>query len=193
MFTIAPSVNSVKKLIAILLLALFSFNLGGYTLIFQYFIYKADRLMNEQISKDRYRPTDLVQIKIPVQLTLTSNWTDYEPVSGQVQLNNGCYNYVKLKITKDTLYLMCLPNYEKTRLVEANVICAREISDLPLSKKSHSTAPKLPGPDSKYNYCVLLPRFTPPAATIQNTGRYIMPAFDQPVIMINGQPPEAIS
>jgi hypothetical protein len=32
---------------------------------------------------------------------------------------------------------MCVPNYETTRLVAHNVICAKHIKDVPVPKKNH--------------------------------------------------------
>ena len=71
-----------------------------------------------------------------------NNWTEYEAIEGQIQLKDAYYNYVRLKMTRDTMYFVCLPNTTKTRLVNANIINAKEITDVPLSKKGHECHPK---------------------------------------------------
>jgi hypothetical protein len=38
-------------------------------------------------------------------------------------------------VTQDTMSFICIANSVKTRLVNANLIIAKEISDVPLSKK----------------------------------------------------------
>ena len=118
------------------MLIVLMFNIGGYMLLFQYFISQSDRFANEQISKGLYKPDELVEIKIPVNLPHIQNQTDFQGISGQVKLSDNDYNYVALKITRDTMYLMCIPNYEKTRLIGENVITAKNISDSPLAKRT---------------------------------------------------------
>jgi hypothetical protein len=77
----------------------------------------------------------LLELKVPVNMPTIQDWTEYEHIEGQIQLNNTYYSYVRLKMTKDTMYLICLPNNTKTNLVKANVIMAKNMSDVPLSKK----------------------------------------------------------
>ncbi|GAB2688912.1 hypothetical protein GCM10027037_09420 [Mucilaginibacter koreensis] len=111
--------------------------------LFQYLINRSDAFVEQQISKGLYNVHDLVEVKVPVHLPQIEDWNGYEPVSGQVQLNGGsCYNYVKLKMTRDTLYIMCIPNYKTTRLTNANIIYARQVSDTPLNKKGTTTTLK---------------------------------------------------
>ena len=129
----------MRKLAAIVLLSVHLFNLAGYYALYQYFTYKSDKVMNEHIAKNQYNVNDLVEVKIPVSLPYVTSWKNYEDVSGQVQFKNNCYNYVKLKLTADTMYVKCIPNYEKTRLISANVINAKQIGDVPVNK--HENVP----------------------------------------------------
>ncbi len=121
--------------------------MGGYQMLYQYFIYQSDKVMNEHIAKDQYNVNDLVQVKIPVSMPGISNETTYQSISGKIQFRNGCYNYVKLKLTTDTMFVMCIPNYEKTRLVSSNIICAKQLADLPASKHDNLPSLKKSGQD----------------------------------------------
>lgn len=151
----------MRKLIASLLLSIHLFNLGGYHLLYQYFIYQSDRVMNEHIAHNMYNVHDLVEVKVPVHFQNITEWTDYQPVSGQIQFREACYNYVKLKITRDTLFVKCIPNYEKTRLINANVICAKNIADLPVSKRNNFPSQKKSGIDY-YDHATLIFSFIKP-------------------------------
>lgn len=133
----------MKRFTTIVLLGLHLFYSGGYMLLFYFLIYQSDRFVEQQISKGYYNVRDLVEIKIPVHIPYGQNWIGYQPVSGQVQLQQGCYNYVKLKITNDTLYVMCVPNYRTTKLIQSNIIYARQISDFPLTKKGSASLKQL--------------------------------------------------
>lgn len=134
-----------------MLLLTYLMNMGGYRLVFDYFIQESDLIMNEQIRDNHYKAEELVELKIPVKLPDIYSWNNYHSVSGQVQLKYHCYNYVKLKITKDTLYLMCLPNEAKSRLINTKTIYAKAIDDLPAGKKQAEPSSKKEISDKKYN------------------------------------------
>jgi hypothetical protein len=89
------------------------------------------------------------------------------------------------------MFLMCIPNYEKTRLLNENVIYAKQVSDSPLSKKSSGTSLKLPNTYSKYNHQVMLYQFTYPFSWIQKMHTHYLFSVDNPIVAVNGQPPEA--
>jgi len=63
------------------MLVLFLFNLGGYQLLFQYFIYESDVSITQQINNNHYKSSDLVEVKIPVHLNNFQNWDEFKPVS----------------------------------------------------------------------------------------------------------------
>jgi hypothetical protein len=110
------------------------FNLGGYTLLFQYLINRTDSSLYEQINDNRYKMNDLVAIKIPAVQKTVEDEAEYAPVSGQVKLKDTVYNFAYLKMTRDTMYLLCLPNKEKGRLKNARIIYSRQISDISYEK-----------------------------------------------------------
>lgn len=166
----------MKRILASVLLFIFLFNLGGYLLLFQYLIYRLDNRIENNIIHNNYKKTELVQIKIPVHLPAVCNWEDYESINGQMQHNGNCYNYVGLKITRDTMFLLCLPNNEKTQLVN--------------QKKTHSTLPKITVPTSKYDCHPLTLSFPPPVVAIQKTHIHYLISWDHPLLSVNGQPPE---
>ncbi|HAL82863.1 MAG TPA: hypothetical protein DCO83_12015 [Mucilaginibacter sp.] len=103
------------------------FYIGGYSLLFQYYINKADEQMVKEIFDNKIDTTQLIQLKIPVNMPTIQDWTDYEVVEGQIQLKDAYYNYVRLKMTHDTMYFVCLPNATKTRLVKCKYYyCQRD-------------------------------------------------------------------
>jgi len=66
-----------------------------------------------------------------------TDWKGYENISGQIQFENNSYNYVKMKITRTALYLMCIPDYQTTHLSKQNIIDARGAKSVPVPKKDH--------------------------------------------------------
>jgi hypothetical protein len=159
-------------------------------LLFQFFIYNSDSKILNRINNNGYKSADLVEVKIPVHLAI-EDWTEYEPVSGRVQLKNNSYNYAELRMTRDTMYLLCIPNHEKTRLVNANIIYAKQVSDIPMSKKSHLPITKKSISDSEYNYTLLQYNALVPAESTKARHNYAFSAIINTSIDVSGQPPEA--
>jgi len=127
----------MKKLFAAFLLAVYLFNIGGQLVLHQYFSYLSDRYFNEQTNKGRYNVNDLTEIRIPINTPNVTDWPAYESVTGQIQFQNTNYNFVKMRMTRHVMYLMCVPNYNTTHLSAQNIIGAKNIKDLPIPKKDH--------------------------------------------------------
>lgn len=125
----------LKKLTAILVLGVFLFNMGGYDLAFKYLIHQSDVQIVKKMYNEKNGAAKLIELKIPVHMPTIQDWTEYAHISGQIELNDGYYNYVGLKMTRDTMSLLCLPNHVKDLLVKGNLIVAKNLSDVPLGKK----------------------------------------------------------
>lgn len=180
----------MRRFLAILLLSVHLFNAGGYTVIFEYFIHRSEQQIVKQIYENKVDATQLVQIKVPVHTPGIQDWPDYEKVQGQVQLKNGFYNYVGVKMTRDTMYLVCVANEVKNKLFEANTIIAKNVSDAPLTKKGQEpSAKKLSSPVSEYNVPVtqiIFLNFNDPSLQRENL---ISSVLTHPYIESPGKPP----
>ncbi|MBS1500933.1 MAG: hypothetical protein JST32_02640 [Bacteroidetes bacterium] len=131
----------MKKLFAVLMVSAILFNSGGYDLFFQYLMYRSNSNIFDKINHNRYRASDVVEIKVPVDFPAQApqEYTgEYIPIGGQIQIKNNKYDYAEIKITRDTVYLRVLPNPELTRLVKANLLYGKVVNDLPTSNNKHS-------------------------------------------------------
>lgn len=128
----------------------------------EYLEYKSDKLYNEQIDQNHYNIHDLTEIRVPVNMPSISSWGGYINLRGCVQFANTAYNYVKIKITKNAIYLVCIPNYVTTHLWNRNVIDARQIPDIPVPKKDHVPAGKITL--TNFNHQTISYRFSTPLA-----------------------------
>jgi hypothetical protein len=182
----------LKKVVAIAMLCAVLFNLGGYSLFFQYMIDHSDSKIIDRINQNHYLKSELVEVKIPVNLPTLQDWTEYEAISGQVQFKNNKYNYAEIKMTRDTLYLLVIPNQDRTKLINANIIYAKQVNDIPLSKKSHNSLVKKSISESEYHYTTLNYK---PIIPVNHNNAYrdyaflniIKPSLDMP-----GQPPDSL-
>jgi hypothetical protein len=109
----------VRKVVAILLLALHLFNLGGYQLVFSKASKAASDRFISRLDNKEYSDSELIEVKVPVNLPYQSNWSDFERYDGEVQIAGVHYNYVKRKLYNDTLILMCIPNAEQMKIASA--------------------------------------------------------------------------
>jgi len=179
----------LKRLIAIALLSIHLFSMGGYSLLFQYYIHQSDVKMVKEIFDNKVDNAKLIEIKIPVNMPTIQDWDEYEVITGQIQLKDAYYNYVRLRMTRDTMYFVCVPNTNKTRLVNANIITAKEINDVPISKKGHEAAVKKVNSLSEYNIQAFQYNYVAPETQLKPNDKSIFVKITDPFIASPGKPP----
>lgn len=59
---------------------------------------------------------NLFTVKIPIRLPYHTDWQDFESVEGEMTYKNKSYKYVKRKVLRDTLILLCIEHREKTEI-----------------------------------------------------------------------------
>jgi hypothetical protein len=124
----------LKKIVAILFITIYLFNLIGYSILFDYFIHQTNEQIVEELDKGNYNESELMEIKVALNLPYYTSWNVYERYDGEIELNGIHYNFVKRKVFNDTLFLLCLPNHAKTKLYKAkNEFVANEIANDPSS------------------------------------------------------------
>lgn len=184
----------MKRLVAIVLLSIHLFSMGGYSLLFQYYIHRSDVQMVKQIFDNKINDAKLIEIKIPVNMPTIQDWSDYEVIQGQIQLKDAYYNYVRLKMTRDTMYFVCIPNTAKTRLEKANIITAKEINDVPLTKKGQQAPIKKVNTSlSEYNLQAFQYHYIDFETRLNAVVKTVKFTLNSPFIDSPGKPPNSIS
>jgi len=178
----------LKKLIAIALLTVHLFNIGGPLAFHEYLVYESDKLFNEQIGENHYNIDDLVEIKVSANMPGVTDWKGYEKLSGRIQFKNSAYNYVKIKMTRNAIYLVCIPNYATTHLSGQNIIYARQVPDIPVPKKDHVPFGKINL--IAYNYQAVHYKFSIPLIKVRKTVSCNHSFIPNPLIKGPGQPPD---
>ncbi|WCT11596.1 hypothetical protein [Mucilaginibacter jinjuensis] len=183
----------MKKLFAIILLSIHLLNIGGQLAVYQYLRFKSDLFYNEQVGKNKYNIKDVTEISIPVNLPNITEWAAYENISGQIKFNNVSYNYVKMRMTRHAMYLICVPNYSTTHLSNNNIIDARQAKQVPpVSKKEHVPAGKMLL-IAAVNHQLQHYRVTLPTIVFQRAVHGNPPNVPTCMITGPGQPPDAIA
>ena len=122
------------------------FNLAGYHWLFNMIEQKATARLENKISAGNYSDNQLVEIKIPLNMPYYSD-KDYENVYGETDWNGQHYRYVKRKVSNNILYLLCLPDKEKTSIAEVKNEFTKAVNDIPGNKQ---------GSQQKNNFIKLL-------------------------------------
>lgn len=120
----------MRRLTAILLLLVFLFNLGGYQLMFLQLEKESGRQLLAQIDSNAYNESDLIEIRVPINLPYHQNWTDYERYDGEVVVDGVHYNYVKRRLVNDSMSFLCLPNTDRSRLQNARETFFSLVNDI---------------------------------------------------------------
>ena len=133
----------MKKLAAILLIALFIFNLFGYRILFYFAQQQSDINIEKALDKNQYSEGDLITIKIPMSVPYQIERKEFERFDGEITLNGKIYKYVKRKVCDGNLILLCLPDHNKMNLETAKNDLFRNANDLQNtgSKKSDNSKP----------------------------------------------------
>ena len=109
----------MKKVAALFFITLFLFNLFGYRLVVEYMQHKASEQLEARLDRNLYDESQLIELKIPMNLPYQTNWSAYQRYDGEIEVEGIMYKYVKRKVANDTLYLMCIPNTKKMSLETA--------------------------------------------------------------------------
>jgi hypothetical protein len=110
------------------------FNLAGYRWLFSAIEKNATANLEQKISAGQYSDEQLVEIRIPLNMPYYSD-KDYEEVYGETDFNGEHYQYVKRKVSDNTLYLLCLPNKDKTSIVKVKNEFTKAVNDVPGNKE----------------------------------------------------------
>jgi hypothetical protein len=131
----------MRKAAVILLLAIFTFNIFGYRLLYNYLSDKADNTLELALDEQKYNDTDLISIKQPTNLPYYTNTKNFQRIDGEVNVNGKIYKYVKYRIYNDSLEMLCIPNVAKMKIQNAKdefFKLANDFQQLNAKKKNHA-------------------------------------------------------
>jgi len=98
------------------------FNWYGYRFVTNYLQKKADRQLEARIDVNDYDESQLIEIKVALNMPYQNNWSDFERHYGEIELNGKIYTYVKRKVENGNLILKCIPNKVKQDIKNADNI-----------------------------------------------------------------------
>jgi hypothetical protein len=137
--TCTLNTNSLRKIASAILICLLLFNWFGYNLVADYLQQKSDKHLEAHLDQNQYDESQLIELKIPLNLPYQTSWSAFERYDGEIKLNGILYKYVKRKVANDTLFLMCIPNHQKMDLQTAKEDYFKNTNDLSQTSTSKKT------------------------------------------------------
>lgn len=119
----------MRKIAAILLLSIFTFNIVGYQLVFNFFSQQSDIVLQQALDQDKYNDDQLISIKQPTNLPYYSNSKAFSRIDGEVEIDGTTYKYVKVRIYNDSLEMLCIPHIEKMKIQQSKQAYAKVAND----------------------------------------------------------------
>ena len=112
----------LRKIAAILLICLLLFNWYGYRFVTNYMQQKADTQLEARLDVNDYDESQLIEIRVELNIPYQYSWSNFERHSGEIELNGQIYAYVKRKVEDGYLVLKCIPNTIKQDIKNADNI-----------------------------------------------------------------------
>lgn len=128
-----------------MLLGILLFNWCGYRLVINYLQTAADSRLEARLDRNDYDESQLIEIKVPVNMPYQSDWAGFERVDGEIEVNGVHYKYVKRKVQDGQLVLKCIPNTDKQALEAAKDDIFKMNNDLQQDNASKKSGNPLAG------------------------------------------------
>ena len=131
----------VRKIAAISLICLLVFNWYGYRFVTGYFQKRADSQLEAKIDVNDYDESQLVEIRVALNIPYQNSSSGFERHYGEIELNGKIYAYVKRKVEDGYLVLKCIPNTVKQDIKNADNILFTANNGLDQEHNGKSNSP----------------------------------------------------
>ena len=121
----------MKRAFSIFFLTLFLFNVGGYYFVYWGLQTKAKNDLLHRLDADSYSSEELIVISLPMSLPYPLQQQGYERVDGEFEYHGEYYRLVKQRLENDTLFMVCIKDHHKKKLVRVLNEYANYANNLP--------------------------------------------------------------
>ena len=125
----------MRRTLAISLLAVFLFQLVGYYFVYLGLSMQVNDDLVARLDAHEYSAEETITLKIPFTLPYWTDDSEFKRVDGDFEHEGQFYKLVKQKLSKDTLYVVCIRNHDKTKLADALNEYIKFSNDLPSASK----------------------------------------------------------
>ncbi len=126
----------MKRIISIILLALFLFNVVGYYGMYVGLSLQASKEMKQKLDAEAYSEDETLTVKIPISLPYQSSSDAFQRIDGDFEKDGKFYNLVKQKMVNDTLHIVYIHDHKENGLFDLLTDFVQANTDSPISKKA---------------------------------------------------------
>lgn len=130
---------SMKRAISLIILILFLLNAVGLYGILLGLQFKFASEANRALDEDKYSTSEAITFKIPMSLPYSIEDQGFQRVTGEFENQGEVYRLVKQKLSKDTLYIVCVKDTESKKINQALTDYVKTFSDRPFNAKQQGT------------------------------------------------------
>jgi hypothetical protein len=109
----------MRSIIAFCLIMLLAINWYGYDLLLHILSNQSNKSLAADFEQGNYRQEELLEIKVDLELPYSTDWENFEKISGTVSVEGVIYNFVERKLENGHMVYHCLPNYKSTSIQNA--------------------------------------------------------------------------
>ncbi|HTF21042.1 MAG TPA: hypothetical protein VK658_23365 [Chryseolinea sp.] len=121
----------MKKVTAIFFACLVLFNALGFYAILVGIKYERGLALESRLDREQYDMNETVTLKFPMALPYHQDSESYDRVDGKVEHDGEFYRLVKQRLSKDTLYIVCIKDHDGKRIAEALSDYVKTYTDKP--------------------------------------------------------------
>jgi hypothetical protein len=118
-----------------LLLLVFLFNIVGYNLIFWTMQNQARHNLLKRFDTHQYSENELVVLTIPLSLPYPVESQEFERNDIEFEYQNQTYRLVERKFENDTMFIVCIKDYESKLIAQKLMDYVNLSNDLPSGTK----------------------------------------------------------
>lgn len=126
----------MKRFYCTVFLVLFLLNISGYYVVFLIAEYEITKKVASKIEQTDDNINGNMILKMPMKLPYPPGSNDYERISGEVEYEGELYHLVKQRFYQDTLYIVCIKDYQTKEIREAIGDCVKTFTDQPAPSSS---------------------------------------------------------
>ena len=133
----------MKKIIAILLIAVLLFNWVGYRVFTSFLEMQSSHELVAAFDNRQTEDLELISLKVPSSLPYYTGTGEFEKASGEIEINEIQYNYVQRKVTHDSIEYICVVNKAKTAIKKASDQYYKVVNDVDQHSTKKGTTAKI--------------------------------------------------
>jgi hypothetical protein len=126
----------MRKSVSILLCLLLLLNAMGYYGLLVGIRYRASSNLATRLDQENYHQDETITLKVPLAVPYYSDDADFKRVNGQIEHNGQVFSLVKQKLSRDTLYIVCIRDHESQKIKQALADYVKTFTDHPIDTKS---------------------------------------------------------